>query len=174
MDKEIITSINQDVKDRQDWATQQELWYKMRNTGVLRNPPFPGAANLHYPLADTMIEKLKPAYVQQMYGGENIATFVSLKTQDQTLTSDISGWFDYNLKQKTNFERSMFVAIDQMLECGFCPVKAYWDAGNKRLAFDQVDPLHLIVPQTTQEYNEGGGADRVVHVLHMSVDEYEA
>ncbi len=66
------------------------------------------------------------------------------------------------------------VAIDQMLEQAFTPVKVYWDKRCKRLAFDQVDPLHLIVPSQAQEYNENGGSDWLVHILHMSVAEYEA
>lgn len=173
METDLYDLIEQDLRDRDTWANSQAMYYKMRNGGLRRlSIPFPGASDLWYPLGYTMIKKLKPAYVQQMYGGENIASFVCRKEQDVELTTGVAGWFDYGLKQETNFERSMFCAIDMMLMQGFCPVKVYWDG--KNLCFEQIDPLHLIVPQGTEELNEGGGADRVVHVLHMSVEEYKA
>ena len=147
----------------------------MRNGGVRRVAlPYKGAPDGWYPLGDTMIEKLKPAYVQQMYGSETIASFVSMKQQDEDMTSAASYWYDYQLKQRSNFERTMFVAIDQMLEQAFTPIKVYFDARCKRMAFDQIDPLHLIVPDATEEYNQNGGTDWMVHILHMSVQEYRA
>lgn len=175
MKRALFTEINDALKDRKEWADRQKTAYQMRNGGIRRSSkPYPGAPDGWYPLGDTMIEKLKAPYTQQMYGAETIASFVSLKQQESGLTAAVGQWFDYQLKQRSNFERTMFVAIDQMLEQAFCPVKVYWDAKCKCLAFDQVDPLHLIVPSTTQEYNQNGGADWLVHVLHMSVAEYRA
>jgi hypothetical protein len=175
MNDSLYKEINTALKDRGEWADRQEVCYRMRNGGVRRrNKPYPNAPDGHYPLGDTMVEKLKPAYVQQLYGSETIAQFVCLLQQDQDITTAASQWFDYQLKQRSNFERTMMVAIDQMLEQAFSPVKVYWDAKCKRLAFDQVDPLHLIVPTAAQEYNENGGCDWLVHVLHLSVSEYRA
>lgn len=175
MKKELFDEINQAVKDRDRWEAKQELFYRMRNGGIRRRfKPYPNAPDLSYPLGDTLIEKLKPAYIQQLYGSETIASFVCRKSQDQDVTSAAAYWYDYQLKQRSNFERTMFCAIDEMLQDGFTPVKVYWDTRCKRLAFDQVDPLHLIVPKGTQEYNQGGGADWLVHVLHMSEAEYRA
>jgi hypothetical protein len=175
MKKSLFDQINKAIDNRGDWAERQQANYTMRNGGIRRRSlPYPGAPDGHYPLGDTMVEKLKPPYIQQLYASENICAFVCLKPQDDTLTQGISAWFDYQLKQKSNFERTMFVGVDQMLEQGFTPIKVYWDARAKRLAWDQVDPLHLIVPSSTQEYNASGGADWLVHVLHLSVDEYRA
>lgn len=175
MDKTLYAEINGALKNRGDWADRQATCYKMRNGGVRRtSKPYPNAPDGWYPLGDTLIEKLKPAYIQQMYGGETIANFVCLRAQDQELTASAGYWFDYQLKQRSNFERTMFVSIDQMLEQAFTPVKVYYDAQCKCLAFDQVDPLHLIVPDATQEYNQNGGTEWIVHVLHLSVPEYEA
>lgn len=175
MKKALFDQINDSLDDRKDWATRQQRNYQMRNGGIRRLAlPYKNAPDGWYPLGDTLIEKIKPGYVQQVYGGETIATFVSLKPQDDELTQAATYYLDYNLKQKSNFERTIHVAIDQMLEQGFTPIKVYWDTDCKRLAFEQVDPLHLIVPSATQEYNQNGGADWMVHVLHMSVAEYRA
>ncbi len=175
MNKDLLDEIKQALTDRQEWAADQEHYYKMRNGGIRRvAKPFQGAADMWYPLGDTMVEKLKPAYLNQMYGGENIATFVAKKQQNEELTSSVGLWFDYKLKQETNFEVAMHSAIDQMLECGFSPVKVYWDADAKRVAFDQVDPLHIIVPSATQELGGNSKADWLVHILSPSVREYKA
>lgn len=175
MKKALYKQIEQALDDRKDWATRQQTNYTMRNGGIRRRAkPYPNAPDGWYPLGDTLIEKLKPAYVQQLYGAETIANFVCLKPQDEEMTSSVSFWFDYLLKQRSNFERTMFVAIDQMLEQAFTPIKVYWDSIAKRLAWEQIDPLHLIVPNSCQEYNKNGGTDWMVHVLHMSVAEYEA
>lgn len=175
MKKSLFDEINQAVKDRDRWEAKQELFYRMRNGGIRRKfKPYPNAPDLSYPLGDTLIEKLKPAYIQQLYGSETIASFVSRRTQDEDVTAAASYWYDYQLKQRSNFERTMFCAIDEMLQDGFTPIKVYWDKKCKRLAFDQVDPLHLIVPKGTQEYNQGGGCDWMVHVIHVSEAEYRA
>jgi hypothetical protein len=147
----------------------------MRNGGIRRKfKPYPNAPDLSYPLGDTLIEKLKPAYIQQLYGAETIASFVSRRTQDKDVTAAAGYWYDYQLKQRSNFERTMFCAIDEMLQDGFTPIKVYWDATCKRLVWNQIDPLHLIAPKGTQEYNQGGGADWLVHVINLSEAEYRA
>jgi hypothetical protein len=173
--KSLFDQINDALDDRKDWALRQERNYKMRNGGLRRlSKPYPKAPDGWYPLGDTLIEKLKPAYVQQLYGSETIANFVCLKPQEEELTSSVTYWFDYQLKQRSNFERTMFVALDQMLEQAFTPIKVYWDTRTNRLSWEQIDPLHLIVPNSCQEYNQNGGTDWMVHILHMSVAEYEA
>ena len=175
MTPELLKEIDDAVEARNAWAKRQRTFYAMRNGTLSRaSKPYPGAPDLHYPLGDTMIEKLKPAYIQQMYGGENMVTFVGLTNTDQEVTSSVAAWYDYLLKHRSNYERTMFMAIDQMLEIGHTPVKVRWDSERNRLSFDQIDPLHLIIPDATQEYNEGDGADWMVHVLHMSEAQYRA
>lgn len=175
MTKDLLEEINDAVDKRQSWADKQRTFYAMRNGGLRRvAKPYPNAPDLHYPLGDTMIEKLKPAYIQQLYGAETITSFVAKKAQDDDVTAGVGYWFDYQLKQRSNFERTMFVSIDQMLEGSFVPIKTYWNADTKRLCFNQRDPLHVIVPPGTEEINENGGADWLTDVLHMSVAEYKA
>jgi FMN phosphatase YigB (HAD superfamily) len=46
---------------RKHWEQRQATWYQMRHDGLRRrNKPWPNAADMHYPLADGIIEKLKP------------------------------------------------------------------------------------------------------------------
>lgn len=172
MNKKLYTQILDALKDRTDWETRQEGFYRMRFRGLKRrNKPYPGAPDMHYALADSLIEKLKPFYVQQIYANEALANFVCTKEQDQGMTVSAANWFDYQIKQQSNFERTLYVGIDKMLEGGFVPVKTYWHAHSKQVCFDACDPLHVIVPKWTERLCD---ADWLVHVMHVSEAQYRA
>jgi hypothetical protein len=173
MTSEQYEQIMDDLRDRRDWESKISTWYNVRHTGVRRlSRPYPGAPDMHFPLADTLIEKLKGFYVQLLYATQTIASFVSKRQgQSAELTTNVGGWFDYQLKQRSNFERETMIGIDQMLQNGKCPMKVRWDADEGQLALDAVDPLRLIVPVGTQELRD---ADWLVHVIQLSVAEYRA
>jgi hypothetical protein len=54
----------------------------MRNDGLRRRQkPWANASDFHFPLIDTTINKLKPAFFQQAMGLDVLATFVPMRTQ---------------------------------------------------------------------------------------------
>lgn len=170
MTPQLYREIKDEVRNRTDWETAQAQWYTMRFTGVGRSKkPYPGAPNTHYPLIDTMIDKLRPFYLAQIYGQERAAAFTSQKPQSDELTSLAEKFFDGKLKQQTNFERAIFTATDHMLMYGRGPVKIYWDAKNKKLTFAPIRPIYIIVPSWTEELCD---ADWLVHVMHLSERQY--
>jgi hypothetical protein len=143
----------------------------MRYKGQRRaKKPYPGAPDVHYALIDEEIEKLKPFYAQQIYSEERIATFVSENAQSRELTTMAELWFDYQIKQNSNFEVSLMVGADTHLTYGLCPIKVYWNAKKNQLGYDAVDPLYVIVPEWTEDIQD---ADWCVHVLRLSRAEYE-
>jgi hypothetical protein len=173
MTKERFDEICEALKNRQSWETKQLNWYNARHTGVKRaGLPYPGAPNMHFPLADSMIEKLKAFYVQLVYAKDTIADFICKKAgQMADVTTAVSNWFDYQLKQRSNFEREVMIGIDQFLQNGHQLVKVRWDADCKRLAFDARDPMYVIVPKGTQELKD---ADWLIDVIPMSEAQYRA
>src|SRR4051812_20686734 len=163
-----------DLRSRQAWLNKQAAWYQMRHEGLRRkHKPFPHAADLHFPLADSIIEKLKPFYFNQLFATESVAQFVPKRPELAGLAEEISGWFDYKLKQQSNLECELLIAIDKMLMSGHVPVKVYWQCGAAgepgRLAFDAIEPQHCLVPEGTRELEE---ADRVTLVHHLSIEQY--
>ena len=77
--REIHARVLGDVQHRARWEQRQALWYEMRHPGLRRkSKPWPNAADLHYPLIDTVIDKLKPFYYQQVVGMDVVATFVPM------------------------------------------------------------------------------------------------
>ena len=170
MTRKFFDSILDCLKDREPWERKQSEWYRMRHGNVPRvNKPYPGASNLRFKLADALTEKIKPYYIQQLYTDETIYSFISLKQQDSDLTTAAAYWFDWQIKNNSNFERETYSGVDQMLESGSIPLKVYWDPEPRTLCFDAVNPLHVIVPDWTKEYAD---ADWLVHVLQYSEAQY--
>lgn len=165
------SQILQEISNRDTWEERQTTWYQMRHDGLRRrSKPFPGAADLHLPLADTMIGKWKPFYGQQIYATETVASFIAMKPELRDFTSSLEQWFDYQIKMRSNFGRQMTVGIDRMLQAGFGVVKITWDIGGKKLRFSALEPAKLIVPWHTEELAE---ADWLVHVIDISVAKYK-
>jgi hypothetical protein len=169
---ELYEDISNDLQDRDKWQNRQIIWSKMRGQGVGRsNRPWPGAANVHVPVADTIITKLKPYYVVWIVGPELRASFYSLESQGDSYTDSVAQWFDYKVRESSNFTEATICAIDSCLQNGLGIVKSYWDEAASRVAFASVHPYFIIVPPyTTYDLNE---ADRVVHVMQYSRQQYE-
>lgn len=172
MSRELANKVLRDLDDRKaGWERKQRVWYEMRHEGIRRqSKPFPGAADLHYPLADGMIDKLKPFYFAQIFGNEMIATFVAESPQANELTRAAAAAFDDHLKERSNFFEEILSNIDNMLMAGSCPVKCWWDTKHARITFDAIDPIFLVLPRGAKGIET---APRVTHIMQMSVDEYK-
>jgi hypothetical protein len=159
-----------DLNDRTQWETRQRQFYEMRHHGLRRKTkPWPGASDAHFPLSDTIITNLKPYYVQQLFALDTVASFVSLKQQQAALTTAASQWMDYRLKQRSNLQTEIISTIDTMLLSGRGILKTTYDLDKNQLNFENVDPMHLIVPSYCKDIES---ADRVTHIQHYSPDSY--
>ena len=158
------------VDQRQPWELRQTRWYELRHHGLRRqNKPWLKAADLHWPLIDTQIEKLKPLFIQQALGMDVVATFVPMRQQLNAYTRVAEDWFNYKIREKTNFQDEVLSWVDYTLMSGRGVVKCYWNPGDKRVGFEAVDPLYFIVPSYTTDIQD---ADWAVQVMPMSVAAY--
>lgn len=159
------------LSSRQAWEERQHTYYKLRHSGLKRpQKPFPGAADMNWPLSDMMVEKIKPYYIQQTFANELLANFFSIDADLQQFNTAAAQWFDYRLRQQTNFETEIISVTDYMLVHGKGILKVRWDEGKKQVAFDSVDPMFLIVPAGTTALED---ADWVVQVHHVSPAAYK-
>lgn len=157
--------------DRESWENRQRIWYQMRHDGLPRKrKPYPGAANLHFPLIDTTIEKLKPFYHNMVYQRETLANFVAKRAQRLELSVAAAEYFDHQLKEHTNWQDELPVAIDVMLMRNRGVIKTWWDPIKSKLCFESMDPLFLVLPSGA---NEPDDADWIVHVKHITVAQYK-
>lgn len=172
MSRELAKLVLGDLDDRKaGWEGKQRVFYEMRHAGIRRKAkPFPEAADLHYPLGDGMIDKLKPFYFAQVFGNEMLATFVAETPQANELTRGAAGVFDDHLKERTNFFEEINAVIDTMCLSGGAPLKCWYDVGARKLEFDAIDPIFLVVPKGTKDLQ---GATRVTHIMQLSLEEYK-
>ena len=167
MSEELYDLVANDIASRTRWEVRQGLWYQMRNDGLRRkHKPWPNAADMHFPLIDTTINKLKPSFFQQAMGLDVIATFVPMRSQLAGYTTAAEQWFNYKLHEKSNFATEVMSWIDHMLLSGHGILKVFWDTSSKEVRFQSVAPMYMIVPPWTK-YIEG--ADRVCQLMPMSL-----
>ena len=159
------------VAQRSPWEIRQTRWYELRHHGLRRtNKPWPKAADLHWPLIDTAIEKLKPLFLQQALGMDVVASFVPMRQQLNAYTKVAEDWFNYKIRDKTNFTDEVLSWVDYTLMSGRGVIKCFWNPGDKRVGFEAVDPMYFIVPAYTVDLQD---ADWAVHVMPMSVGAYK-
>jgi len=169
--EELHGSICSDLQVRSTWEEKQVQFYRMRHQGIRRKQkPWNNAADLHFPLIDTNIEKLKPLFFQQIVGMDVVATFVPMRQQLAAATTTAEQWFDYKIREKTNLQTAGLSWIDYSLMSGRGVMKVTWNAKKKQVEYTAIDPLFIIVPSTTRELQD---ADRVTHVMPMSVAAYK-
>lgn len=159
-----------DLKARVKWADRQAVWYKMRHNGLPRKrKPYAGAPDLHFPLIDTCIEKLKPFYYRQLFASELMAELVSTRRQADELTMEAAQWFDAHLKLKTNLLEEVLYLIDAHLQGGKGIMRPYYNAADDAIAFDSIDPLNFVVPAGTTALQKAG---RMTHIEVLTKAQY--
>jgi hypothetical protein len=171
VDRELFEQICHDVQDRSTWANRQPLWYRLRREGARRNnKPYPKASDKHFPLMDIAIRKLKPVFSNQIFAQSNLADFLSKDPRDTADMSEIAWWFDYKLKEESNFEEEMELVAEYSFLYGRSLMKCLWNEDDKHIEFCAIEPLYVIVPDSTKDLMT---APYLVHVQHLSKWEYK-
>ena len=169
--RELYSDIVDDIASRARWESRQSIWYQMRNDGLRRRQkPWNNASDFHFPLIDTTINKLKPAFFQQSMGLDVLATFVPMRQQLSAFTTAAEHWFSYKLNEKSNYASEVMSWIDHMLVSGQGVMKIYWNTDKKQVEYQSVDPMYIIVPPWTKGIDT---ADRITQVMPMSLEHYK-
>ena len=171
MDDKLFKKICKDIDARKEWADRQPVWYRMRREGIRRiNKPYPNAADRHYPLIEMAIKKLKPTCLLQIFANERLADFIAAEPQDTDDIIPVAWWFDYKMRQKSNFEDEIDLIADYRYLYGNAAMKCTWNEDDKCLRFDAIEPIFIITPDNTEDLRK---AAYLVHVQHLTCWEYE-
>lgn len=171
MSRELHQRVLDAIGDRKAWEDKQRIWYTMRHNGIpRRRKPFEGAADLHFPLIDSTIDKFKPFYLNAAFGTQQLASFTPLGQQLADAQAAGEQAFDWLTRNKTNFEEELDATFDAMLLAGRTVMKVRWDDAEKTVEYEAVDPLFFVVPKCTTSLKK---APWVCHVKQVSVLEYK-
>lgn len=169
--EEVHSQVLQTLTSRVAWENKQSDWDMMMHDGIPRmQKPFPFSADFHWPLARSIVNKYKPFYFQQLFSMETLADFTPLKDELKPFSVMVGAWFTDKLKTKSNLKHEIRVCIQKMLQSGQTLLKTMYDTDRKRVRYDAVDPVDIIVPEYTEDLQE---TDWLVHVIHLSVASYK-
>jgi hypothetical protein len=160
---------------RSTWEQRQRLWYEMLHDGIpRRSKPFPGAANLHLPIADNAVQKWLPYYVNSVFSRKQLASFTPLGGQLQEATAAAAECLDWKLRKESNFAMVWARAAYLFTGTGRALIKCRWDAeargGKGRLDFEAIDPLYFIGDAACDSPQE---MEVSAHVKQISVAAYK-
>ena len=125
---------------RETWKERQTRWVKQRYG--IRPPktyPWPGCSNLHLPLTDKNIRKLKPIYVALIFSVFPVCTFTPWDASVVDYAEDVDKTYHWVLNNRMKVFEDAVLAIDIMLERGFSIIKVVY--GTRYRPVEEV--LHL-------------------------------
>lgn len=172
---DLYEEVKDALADREPAEDRDAVLYEMRHTGLRRKNRQGWQADMHLPVSDSIILKKKPYYFEQLYATEHIASFAARSMDRQARSGALSAarWFDYNVKEETNFEDQCLILIDYMLQSGRTVLKARWDTKRKRIDLRAIDWVKIIVPTGTDlNWTQDNRPLWLVEVIDMSEREY--
>ena len=160
------------LADRSVWERKQRLFYQLRHDGLRRlNKPGPWAADQHLPLVDMNIGDLKPFWSAQVFGGQRLCDFTSMRQQLTETTESAADFHDFELRNFSNYRYAMEQAIDTMLLRGRGVLQVVVDPfDGYAIKFKSIDPLYILMPQ---QYDDFEDADYWIYVQTLSVPQYQ-
>lgn len=172
MSRDLAISGLQILTERIIWEQKQRLFYRMRHDGLPRiNKPFQTASDAHYPAIDMAIRKLKPFYIGQVFAGNQVCSFTSLRQQLDALSESAGQYYDFISQQRSKLMTEIIRCVDFMLLTGRGVMKCTVDPLDKYALVDEaVNPYYIIMPQEADDFED---ADCFVHVRPFTVESYK-
>lgn len=110
------------------WMERQVRWHKKR-FGIRPKKvfPWPGSSNLHLPLVDKSIRKLKPSFVGSLTNPVPIASFHDPNGKTMGEEPYLEQEFHSLVMDRMDSFEQFVVSADMTLEKGFCIAKVFYD-----------------------------------------------
>lgn len=125
---DILQGINETLEDirhtRSTWEGSMARWYRRRHGMKTRKGfPWPGASNLHFPLIDRTIKRLKAAFIGLIAYVFPIATIYASHAE---LGRKIEHFLDWLWRIRMDPMRAVMACVDSMLTYGKGVLKVTW------------------------------------------------
>ena len=174
VNEKIYEKVSEALVDRQDYEKRLAKFEHQRfgkDRPRTNNDPWPNASNYRRKKSDEIIEQKKAFYSQIIHSSQYIANFKALIPQNLEFANLNEAYYDYIVKEKTEFERAMIYALDKGLQDGTSFVKITWDIDNQIPVFKWIENLMIIVPPKTLHLED---SPWIVHVVQLSEKEAKA
>lgn len=167
-----VGQIKTALKDREPWEQKCALMRRARyglDRPQVQMVPFPRASNVYVPLIDTTIEQKKAYFAAVPYSSSQIVSFTGLSQQSRPHQAQAASYYDFIVKQKTEFEDEYQYAIDNLLEWGNWFIKITYDRKNEVPVYTAIHPLFIICPWTATSFRK---VPWFVHVMQFHKGEF--
>ena len=168
-----VEKIKDALKDRRKYEQKLARFHHQRfclDRPNVNNYPYPKASNFRYPLSDTLIDQKKPFLFEVIFSSENLAFFKGMIEQNVPFGMKCANYFDFIVKEKTDFEEVIQYALDAYLQDGETWIKTTWDVDLEVPVVRKVDNLFIITPSKTKDHHKGPW---MAEVLQMSKREFK-
>lgn len=126
-----IKEVAQDDESRGEWLLRMKYFLRRRLQAEFRNPsfPWPRSSDIVMPLIDMMIDKLKPSFLNLVFGNnKKIVTFLPRNQRSIANHRRSEIFFNWFLNNKAeDFYEQLAIAVDRMLQYGHCVMKVFWE-----------------------------------------------
>lgn len=139
-----------------------------RDRAKTNNRPWPNASNYRRKKSDEVIEQKKAFFSQLIHQSQFIANFKAMVPQNAQYAELAEVYFDYVIKELTDFEREMIYCLDAGCESGFAYCQVYWEEEDQIPVFKKIDPLYLILPSRSLHLEDCAW---IVNVIQMTKEE---
>jgi hypothetical protein len=168
--KDMAETVLAALQDRETWDERQAIFYDLLHDGLPRgDKPFPGAADMHYPLCDDVVDLFKPFYSASR-ATNPLARFIGMEGTASKNAPSMADWFDYQLREKSNFSTEIPHADHYMLASGRGVIKTIWDKDAEAIRFNAIQPTAFAAPADCNDLRE---APWLLHILTFTRDAYE-
>lgn len=119
------------------WSQKLDFYYRMRyRLRRTKDWPFVGCSNLGLPTIEKFLRKIKASLFNVFWGIKPHATVVPEKPEASEIASRMEHYLDYLLEVKIKFANKLTIALDKMLEKGFCILEPIWVIKDEKRKFD--------------------------------------
>lgn len=131
-EQQLMNSLKQEYQlalaARTTWVDRQTRWHKKRyGIRPKKTFPWPGSSNLHLPLIDKNIRKLKPSFVGSLTNVVPIASFHDPRGETMGEEPKYEQEFHWLVMCRMDSYENFCISADMVLEKGFCIAKVFYD-----------------------------------------------
>lgn len=165
---ELIDKSLLDRKDFEQKIAKFNFQRYGRDRAKVNNKPWPNASNYRRKKADEVIEQKKAFFSQLIHQSQFVANFKALIPINEQYAQLAEAYFDYIVKETTDFEREAIYCLDSGLESGFGYMQVLWDEEKQVPIFKKIDSLYIILPSKSLHIED---CPWIVNVIQMGKDE---